>query len=85
MTSSWPPGLALGRGLRGAAFAYVGIDDWRRHVRVDPELVRQTDPEDQRGNPGKARRELGWVPEFTFEQLVAAMVDADLLELSRSR
>jgi GDPmannose 4,6-dehydratase len=30
------------------------------------------------GDSSKARRELGWEPRHTFEQLVDEMVDADL-------
>ncbi|HEY8828827.1 MAG TPA: GDP-mannose 4,6-dehydratase [Jatrophihabitantaceae bacterium] len=61
-----------------AAFAYVGIEDWSRHVSVDPALVRPAEPFEQRGDPTRAQRVLGWQPKVTFEDLVAAMVDADL-------
>ena len=61
-----------------AAFAYVGIEDWSRHVRIDPALVRPVEPFEQRGDPTRAQRVLGWQPKVTFEDLVAAMVDADL-------
>ena len=30
------------------------------------------------GDPAKARKNLGWEPETSFEDLVAMMVDADL-------
>ncbi len=30
------------------------------------------------GDAGKAERELGWVPEVRFEQLIRMMVDADM-------
>ncbi|MFN2519400.1 MAG: GDP-mannose 4,6-dehydratase [Jatrophihabitantaceae bacterium] len=66
-----------------AAFAYVGIDDWSRHVGVDPALLRAGDPFEKRGDPTRARQVLGWAPEITFEGLVAAMVDADLAIVRR--
>jgi GDPmannose 4,6-dehydratase len=33
------------------------------------------------GDPGKARRELGWEPEVSFEELIERMVQADLRSL----
>ncbi len=61
-----------------AAFARAGIDDWQRYVRVDPEFVRPVDAVELSGDSTKARIELGWSPTVDFEQIVAAMVDADL-------
>lgn len=61
-----------------AAFAHVGIDDWGRHVTVDPGLLRPVDPSLLLGDASKARTALGWRPTTTFEALVAAMVDHDL-------
>lgn len=63
------------------AFGHVGIEDWERHVEVDPELVRPVDAALQVGDAGKARRELGWAPTVPFEEIVARMVDADLASL----
>ncbi|PZS29870.1 MAG: GDP-mannose 4,6 dehydratase [Pseudonocardiales bacterium] len=64
-----------------AAFGYVGIADWSRHVRIDPALVRPGEQFDKCGDPTRAQRELGWRAETTFDDLVAAMVDADLAGL----
>jgi GDPmannose 4,6-dehydratase len=33
-------------------------------------------------DPSKARKELGWKPTVSFEQLVGMMVDADLRRLA---
>jgi GDPmannose 4,6-dehydratase len=69
------------RDLVELAFAHVGLD-WREHVRVDPALVRgRAELHDLVGDPGKARRELGWEPELTFPELVRLLVDADLERL----
>jgi len=35
------------------------------------------------GDPGKAKRELGWEPRTTFDQLIRLMVDSDLALLAR--
>ncbi len=66
-----------------AAFARVGIVDWRRYVRTDPAFVRPADVSLQVGNAAKARRLLGWQPTVDFDAIVAAMVDHDV-ELLRA-
>jgi GDPmannose 4,6-dehydratase len=66
--------------LAEAAFACVGLRA-EEHVRVNPELVRAAEPTPPVGDPGKARRELGWQPTLSFEQLVERMVRADLRAL----
>jgi GDPmannose 4,6-dehydratase len=60
-----------------AAFNHVGLH-WQDHVRVSEEFFRPTDPALMCGNSSKAREMLGWQPEISFEQMVAAMVDAEL-------
>jgi GDPmannose 4,6-dehydratase len=47
-------------------------------VRVDPRYFRPTEVETLLGDASKARRQLGWRPEVTFDALVDEMVDADL-------
>lgn len=46
-------------------------------VAVDPRYFRPTEVETLLGDASKARRELGWTPKITFEELVNQMVDAD--------
>jgi GDPmannose 4,6-dehydratase len=60
-----------------AAFACVDLQA-ERYVRVDPALVRPPEATPLVGDPGKARRELGWQPRLSFEELVERMVRADL-------
>ncbi|WP_437194655.1 GDP-mannose 4,6-dehydratase [Planctomicrobium sp. SH527] len=47
-------------------------------VAVDPRYFRPTEVETLLGDPSKARRELGWVPQITFAELVREMVESDL-------
>lgn len=47
-------------------------------VRVDARYFRPTEVATLLGDPGKARRELGWKPETTVQQMCAEMVAADL-------
>jgi len=63
------------------AFACVDMtaDD---HVRVDPALARPADIEELVADPSKAKRELGWEPRTSFEEVVEMMVRADLEALA---
>jgi len=72
------------RDFVAAAFAAAGIDDWQRHVRLDPELLRPSDAPEMRGDASRITRELGWHPDVTFEEMVARMVRNDISELSGS-
>jgi GDPmannose 4,6-dehydratase len=68
--------------LVDAALGAAGVDGGReRRVRVDPAFVRPPEPVAPVGNPGHARRVLGWRPEISFEAMIAEMVAADLAEL----
>jgi GDPmannose 4,6-dehydratase len=69
------------RELVQTAFAAVEIDDWERYVVVDPEFVRPPDPVALVGDPSKARRELGWEPRTSFDDMIGAMVAEDLRKL----
>lgn len=61
------------------AFGIAGIDDWSRYVIVNPEFVRPSEVDVLIGNATKARQELGWQPEHSFNDLVYQMVHADCL------
>ena len=69
------------RELVETAFGHAGLD-WEKYVRMDPAFLRPAEVDHLIGDPGKARRVLGWEPTVTFEQLIAMMVDADLARLS---
>ena len=65
------------RDLVEVAFAHVGLD-WRRFVKVDPNLLRPAEVEHLIGDSSKARAQLGWEPTVSFAGLVKMMLDADL-------
>jgi len=65
-----------------AAFEHVGLD-WRKHVVIDPKLVRPAEVDLLISNPRRAREELGWTPKVSFSELVRMMVDADVHLVSR--
>jgi GDPmannose 4,6-dehydratase len=52
-------------------------------VLVDPRYFRPTEVETLLGDPGKAKRELGWTPRTSFDQLVEEMVVSDLKDAER--
>ncbi len=68
-----------------AAFRRVGIEDWERYVVVDQQFMRPAEVDYLLGDATKARRQLGWQPRVTFEDLVAMMVDADLERVAAER
>lgn len=47
-------------------------------VRVSPKYYRPAEVDFLLGNPAKAKKQLGWVPEITFKSLCKEMVEADL-------
>lgn len=74
-------GLAIqweGRGTEEVGRA----PDGRIIVKVDPRYFRPTEVETLLGDSSKAKRELGWSPKTSFEQLVQEMARHDL-ELAR--
>ena len=70
----------LGMPLRweGSGVDTVGYNGAQAVVRIDPRYFRPTEVETLLGDPGKAKRELGWVPEITAQQMCAEMVAHDL-------
>ena len=65
------------RELVEIAFAAAGLD-WKRHVTIDPKLLRPAEVELLQGDSTKARRQLGWKPTVSFRDLIETMVKADL-------
>jgi len=59
------------------AFARAGLD-WKKHVVIDPALFRPAEVDVLIGDASKAKKNLNWRPEVSFDQLVERMVDADL-------
>lgn len=52
-------------------------------VRVDTRYFRPAEVETLLGDPSKAKRELGWVPEITVQEMCAEMVREDLKAAQR--
>ncbi len=64
----------------GVAEHEIGIDTKTNKtlVRVNPKFYRPAEVELLIGSPEKAKRELGWEPKTTLEQLCQMMVEADI-------
>jgi GDPmannose 4,6-dehydratase len=62
------------------AFSAIGIEDWAKHVRQDPEFMRPAEVDLLIGDPKKAKTVLGWEPKVSFPELVTMMVENDLIE-----
>lgn len=65
------------RDLCRVAFAHAGLD-WQEHVVSDEALLRPTEITVLKGDYSLAKKELGWEPRTSFEELIQLMVDADL-------
>jgi GDPmannose 4,6-dehydratase len=70
------------RDFVSVAFQAAGLGSFEPYVVIDPRFVRPAEVDTLVGDASKAERELGWVPEVNFEQLVTMMVEADLDRLS---
>ncbi|MBD3298490.1 MAG: GDP-mannose 4,6-dehydratase [candidate division Zixibacteria bacterium] len=70
--------------LARIAFSRAGLD-WKDHVEIDPKLVRPAEVDTLLGNAARAKAELGWEPETSFEDMISMMVDADLERVRRAQ
>jgi GDPmannose 4,6-dehydratase len=57
----------------------IDTETGRTIVRVNPRFYRPAEVELLIGSPEKAKRELGWEPKTTLEELCRMMVEADLI------
>ena len=64
------------------AFSHVGLD-YLDSVRECPEFFRPAEVHILLGDSSKARKALGWEAEYSFEDLIRMMVDADMERVER--
>jgi GDPmannose 4,6-dehydratase len=60
------------------AFEEAGLGDFAPYVTIDPAFVRPAEVDHLIGDPSKARRDLGWKPQTSFEELIRLMTRSDL-------
>ncbi|MGF9852209.1 GDP-mannose 4,6-dehydratase [Bacillus paramobilis] len=64
------------------AFSHVGLN-WKDYVVIDEKFVRPAEVDLLLGDCSKAKTELGWKLEVSFEELVKMMVDEDMKKLKK--
>jgi GDPmannose 4,6-dehydratase len=64
------------------AFDEAGLE-WNSHVVIDDSLKRPAEVDLLVGDASKAKRELGWEPKTSFEELIRMMTRSDLELLSK--
>ena len=62
------------------AFDTLGLD-WRKHLDVDPYLMRAAEPLHLVGDASNARAVLGWAPCIGFEELIQEMTMSEFQSL----
>jgi len=72
--------LGISLQWQGSGIDETGIDaaTGKTVIRIDSKYFRPAEVDLLLGDPSKAKRELGWVLNTSFEQLVNMMTDADL-------
>jgi GDPmannose 4,6-dehydratase len=63
------------------SFGHVGLD-WNKYVEIDPRYYRPAEVDLLIGDPAKAKKQLGWAPKTTFNDLARLMTDADVALLA---
>ncbi len=51
--------------------------DYKKYVRVDPQLFRPAEVDQLLGSPAKIKKALRWEPKVSFKELVKMMVESD--------
>ena len=60
----------------------IGICENKEIIKIDKNYYRPTEVESLLGDASKAKKELGWEPKISFEELVKEMVEKDLKSIS---
>ena len=63
--------------LVNVAFSHAGLN-WKDYIVTDERFIRPAEVDLLIGDCSKAKKELGWEPEVSFEQMIHMMVDADI-------
>jgi GDPmannose 4,6-dehydratase len=67
--------------LVACAFGCVGLN-WQDYVSVDPTFYRPDESVQLVGSINKIQSQIGWRPQYSFEQMIELMVESDLKELT---
>jgi GDPmannose 4,6-dehydratase len=71
-------GIAIAWEGEGVDEKGINLANGKTIVRIDPRYFRPTEVDTLLGDPSKAKKNLGWEPKTTFEELVREMTLSDL-------
>jgi len=74
--------LAMKLEWKGKDEDEIGICENKEIIKIDTNYYRPTEVESLLGDSSKAKKELGWEPKISFEELVKEMVEKDLKSIS---
>lgn len=66
------------------AFSHVGLN-YKDHIEIDKKLIRPSEVDALLADYSKAKKNLGWKPKFSFDELVQNMVESDLKNFNNYR
>jgi GDPmannose 4,6-dehydratase len=67
------------------SFNRIGIDNWKKHIKINPQFNRPAEVHKLKGDSTKSKNKLGWEPKTTFNELVNLMVDEDIKRLKNEK
>jgi len=67
------------------SFEYAGLGDWKNYVEIDQNLFRPQDIDNLVGDASKAKKEIGWEPSVSYDELIKLMVDHDIQLLDNEK
>lgn len=59
------------------AFEHLNLD-YKKHIEIDKSLFRPHELNYIKGNPEKAKKELGWVPAYFVDDVIKAMIEFEM-------
>ena len=65
------------------AFGSIGINDWSKYIKQNPDFMRPAEVPNLLGDSKKAKEKLDWESETTFDELIHMMVKADIERYSK--
>jgi len=66
------------RELLDRAFGAIGVNDWSKYIKQNPDFMRPAEVPNLLGDSKKAKEKLNWESETTFDELIHMMVKADI-------
>jgi len=55
-------------------FKSLGLGNYQKYIKISKKYIRPYELEHLKGNASKARRNLGWTPKYSFEDIIDEMI-----------